>query len=68
MLKNRLIKLENKSSQKSHWSGVAFVSEQSDTMRIPALGFEGSIEEGRRKLNSMNGDVVVFTGEDMIVD
>lgn len=65
MLKSKVIKLENKFSQKSHWSGVAFVNKQLGTMKIPTLGFEGTEEEGRRKLESMDADVVIIIDDIM---
>lgn len=68
MLKAKVLKLEKRLSDKAHWSGVAFVNEQLDTMEIPTLGFKGTVEEGYRKLDSMEGDTVVFTGEDGLVD
>jgi hypothetical protein len=65
VLKNRLIKLENKLSQKSHWSGVAFINKQTGIMKIPTLGFIGTEEEGRRKLDSMDADVVIIIDDIM---
>lgn len=67
MLKSKVIKLENKLSKKLHWSGVAFVDKQLGTMKIPTLDFEGSIEEGYRKLESMDGDSVVII-DDILED
>lgn len=67
MLKSKVIKLENKLSKKLHWSGVAFVDQELDIMKIPQLEFKGSIEEGYRKLDSMAGDAVVII-DDVLLD
>ena len=68
MLKAKVLKLEHKLSERFNWSGVAFVNERSDIMEIPSLGFIGTREEGYRKINSMNGNTVVFSGVDMLLD
>jgi len=62
-----VIKLENKLSKKLHWTGVAFIDQELDIMKIPTLGFEGSIREGYRKLESMAGDAVVIN-DDVLSD
>ena len=65
MLKNKVVQLERKLSQKLHWSGVAFVNKQTGIMKIPTLDFVGTEEEGRKKLESMAGDVVIIIDDIM---
>lgn len=65
MLKNRLIKLESQLSKKLHWSGVAFIDKQTGIMKIPTLEFIGTEEEGRKKLASMDADVVIIIDDIM---
>ena len=67
MLKSKVLKLEIKLSKRLHWTGVAFIDQELDIMKIPTLDFEGSIEEGYRKLESMAGDAVVII-DDILSD
>lgn len=60
MLKNRLSKLESQLSKKLHWSGIALVDKHLGIMKIPTLGFEGTEEEGYKKLRSMDADAVLI--------
>lgn len=46
--------------QKLHWSGVAFIDKPTNTMSIPTLDFEGSVGDGYKLLDSMNGNVTVI--------
>ena len=68
VLKNKVLKLEKKLSERFIWSGVAFVDEKLDIMEIPTLVFKGSVGEGYRKIGSMIGDTVVLINENMILD
>lgn len=65
MLKNRLLKLESQLSKKLHWSGVAFVDRRTGIMKIPTLDFMGTEEEGRKKLASMDAEVVILIDDIM---